>query len=120
MKELESIKHDDLRKFAQDAGIEIPDEITTKKALVPYLFEKLNEEKEQQEPDEQINALDDQQQEEHTEPNDEEDQSEEEPADDPQPEDNGEIEEPPIEIPAATGRLVYDRKTHSAIMIPYD
>ncbi|MFR3684213.1 MAG: hypothetical protein ACLTXM_04140 [Enterococcus sp.] len=120
LKELESIKHDDLRKFARDAGIEVPEEITTKKALVPYLFEKLNEEKDQQESQEQIIDQGDQLKEESTEHDNGVNQSEEESGDEPQTKDDPQDEEPPIEIAAATGRLVYDRKTHSAKMIPYE
>ncbi|MFR3686561.1 MAG: hypothetical protein ACLTXM_16180 [Enterococcus sp.] len=120
LKELESIKHDDLRKFARDADIEVPEEITTKKALVPYLFEKLNEEKEQQESQEQINDQVDPSQEELSEQEEGDDQPKEEPAGDPQVGEDTQAEVAAIEVRAATGRLVYDRQTHSAKMIPYD
>lgn len=48
VKDLDRINHPDLRKFAIDEGIKIPEEIKTKKDLVPFLFEQLQS-KEQQE-----------------------------------------------------------------------
>ena len=41
LKDLERINHDDLRKFAIDEGISIPEDIKTKKALVPFLLKQL-------------------------------------------------------------------------------
>lgn len=119
MKDLDILKHDDLRKFAVDQGIEIPAEITTKKALVPYLYEILNkppevDEQEQLEKETDVEAQTD------------EDTSDEEPESaEGDPEETNSDQEPDeaeddvdryIRTETSNGVLVYDRKNHSAVM----
>lgn len=121
MKELDILKHDDLRKFAVSQGIEIPAEISTKKALVPYLYEILNKPPEANKDDlpEETNQTDEQMDEdssdeefESTEDNAKETVSDQEPTEDEEEHNRY------IRTETANGVLVYDRKTHSAEMEP--
>ncbi|MCU7356819.1 hypothetical protein [Enterococcus dispar] len=122
MKELDILKHDDLRKFAVDQGIEIPVDITTKKALVPYLYEILNkppEVDEQEQSEKKIDEAENQTDEDASdqEPRSAEDDLEETDSDQETAETEDEADRY-IRTETSNGVLVYDRKTHSAVMEP--
>ena len=118
MEELDILKHDDLRKFAVDQGIEIPANITTKKALVPYLYEILNKPPETHEQKQSEKIADEVQTYKDTR-DDEPESSEgvpEETDSDQEPDEAEDDVDRYIRTETSNGVLVYDRKTHSAVM----
>lgn len=121
MKELDILKHDDLRKFAVDQGIEIPAEITTKKALVPYLYDILNKPPEVDEQEQLEEETDDEVQTDEDTSDEESESAEGDPEEtnlDQEPAEADDEVERFIRTETSNGVLVYDRKTHSAVMKP--
>lgn len=125
--ELDKIKHDDLRKFAIDEGIDVPEEIKTKRELIPFLLEQLQSK--EQDTDEEVKVNEVQvAQNSFTEVSDAANElgvSSEKSSDSLS---KIEVEEPDkwlgkvryIDTQTAAGTIRYDRETHSSTLIPHN
>lgn len=118
IEELDMLKHADLRKFAIDQGIEIPADITTKKELVPYLYEILNKPPEVDEQEQSEKESDDEVQTDADASNQEPESALEETDLDQEPAEAEDEADRYISTEISNGVLVYDRKSHTAVMEP--